>query len=263
MSCGLAFCRSSITPGPDGNLWFTSTSAATQAAGGCHGDVGRITPDGTITLGYALERSSRCGAAGCGGPTPDVCTYTDIATGPDGALWFTSESAIRRLSPDSALIATGAGAGGAAHVKLFGVDGVSGIPVQLGGGFLAYDPGFLGGVQAAVVAVGADVFVVTGVGSGGGPHIRLFQVTSFDDWTVAPVGGGFFAYDLGFTGGVRVAATTTAGSLLILTGVGQGGGAHVKVFQVTDLTTGAVVQLGGGFFAYDPGFLGGVNVGAQ
>jgi hypothetical protein len=149
-------------------------------------------------------------------------------------------------------------------VKLFGVDSVSGIPVQLGGGFFAYDPGFLGGVQAAVVAVGADVFVVTGVGSGGGPHIRLFKVTDLGDGIVAPVGGGFFAYDLGFTGGARIAATTdTAGRLLIVTGVGSGGGAHVKVFLVTDLAAGAVVQLGGGFFAYDPGFLGGVNVGAQ
>jgi hypothetical protein len=37
----------------------------------------------------------------------------------------------------------------------------------------------------------------------------------------------------------------------------------VKLFQVTNLGTGAVVQLGGGFFAYAPGFTGGVNVGAQ
>jgi hypothetical protein len=32
---------------------------------------------------------------------------------------------------------------------------------------------------------------------------------------------------------------------------------------VTDLATGAVVELGGGFFAYDPAFTGGVNVGAE
>jgi len=35
------------------------------------------------------------------------------------------------------------------------------------------------------------------------------------------------------------------------------------VFQVTDLVTGAVVQLGGGFLAYNIGFTGGVNVGAE
>jgi hypothetical protein len=48
-----------------------------------------------------------------------------------------------------------------------------------------------------------------------------------------------------------------------VTGVGSGGGAHVKVFQVTNLATGTAVQLGPGFFAYDPAFTGGVNVGAQ
>ncbi len=72
------------------------------------------------------------------------------------------------------------------------------------------------------------------------------------------------AYDTGFTGGARVAATTDAnGQLFIVTGVGPGGGPHVKLFQVTNLVTGDVVQLGAGFFPYDPGFIGGVNVGAQ
>ncbi len=73
------------------------------------------------------------------------------------------------------------------------------------------------------------------------------------------------AYDPGFTGGARIAATTDVddGSLLIITGVGSGGGPHVKLFKVTDLAMGDVVQVGPGFFAYDPAFLGGVNVGAR
>jgi hypothetical protein len=72
------------------------------------------------------------------------------------------------------------------------------------------------------------------------------------------------AYDPGFTGGARVAATADqAGNLIIVTGVGSGGGAHVKVFRVSNLSTGDAVQLGDGFFAYDPGFLGGVNIGAR
>jgi hypothetical protein len=112
--------------------------------------------------------------------------------------------------------------------------------------------------------VGSDVFMVTGVGSGGGPHIRLFKVTDLAAGTAVPVGPGFMAYDAGFTGGARVAATmNAAGDLLIVTGVGSGGGPHVKVFRVTDLATGAVEQLGPGFLAYDPGFTGGVNVGAE
>jgi hypothetical protein len=161
------------------------------------------------------------------------------------------------------LVSTGTGPTGGPHVKLFAVTS-AGAPVQLGGGFFAYDMGFTGGVQAAFANTRLGLFVVTGVGSGGGPHVKLFRVTSLQTGAVTQVGPGFMAYDPGFTGGVRVAASADAeGNLLIVTGVGSGGGAHVKAFRVTDLTTGAAVQLGDGFFAYDPGFLGGVNVGAR
>jgi hypothetical protein len=166
--------------------------------------------------------------------------------------------------PGPTLISTGTGPTGGPHVKLFHFDPVAATATQLGGGFFAYDPGFVGGVQATVVRAQGSIYLVTGVGSGGGPHIRLFKVTDLSTGAVAPVGAGFFAYDPGFTGGARVAATTDAeGNLLIVTGVGSGGGAHVKVFRVTSLATGTVVELGGGFLAYDPAFTGGVNVGAQ
>jgi hypothetical protein len=165
--------------------------------------------------------------------------------------------------PAGILVSTGTGAGGGPHVKLFRVDG-AGSPTQLGGGFFAYDPGFIGGVQATLVSVGGELFVVTGVGSGGGPHIKLFKVTDLAAGNAVQVGPGFLAYDPGFTGGARVAATgDDQGQMMIVTGVGSGGGAHVKVFEVTDRAAGTVVQLGGGFFAYDPAFLGGVNVGAE
>jgi len=54
-----------ITPGPDGNLWFTE---------GIGNKIGRITPSGQITE-FALSSPDS-------GPS-------DITTGPDGALWFT------------------------------------------------------------------------------------------------------------------------------------------------------------------------------
>jgi hypothetical protein len=166
--------------------------------------------------------------------------------------------------PAGVLVSTGTGAGGGPHVNLFRFDPETATSTQLGGGFLAYDPGFVGGVQATLVSAGGEVFVVTGVGSGGGPHIKLFKVTDLAAGTAAQAGPGFLAYDPGFTGGARVAATVDdAGRFLIVTGVGPGGGAHVKVFQVTDAAAGAVLQLGGGFFAYDPGFTGGVNVGVE
>jgi 6-phosphogluconolactonase (cycloisomerase 2 family) len=164
----------------------------------------------------------------------------------------------------SSLVSTGTGAGGGPHVRLFQFDTVESTPAPLGGGFFAYAPGFTGGVQATLVRAQGGLFLVTGVGSGGGPHIRLFRVTDLLTGAVTPVGPGFFAYAPGFTGGARVAATTDAyGNLLIVTGAGAGGGPHINVFRVTNLVTGAVVQLGGGFFAYNPAFTGGVNVGAQ
>src|SRR5262249_61718723 len=117
---------------------------------------------------------------------------------------------------------------------------------------------------ATLVRGPGGLFVVTGAGAGGGPHVRLFRVTDLATGTVVPIGPGFLAYDVGFTGGVSVAATTDgAGRLLIVTGAGPGGGPHVRVFQVTDLTTGAVTQLGGGFLAYGLGFTGGVSVGVE
>jgi 6-phosphogluconolactonase (cycloisomerase 2 family) len=167
------------------------------------------------------------------------------------------------LVPPRVLISTGTGPGGGPHVNLFRFDAANSVPTQLGGGFFAYDPGFTGGVQATLVGVQGDYYLVIGVGSSGGPHIKIFRVTDFATGAVTALGGGFMAYDPGFTGGARVAASAdAAGNLFIVTGAGPGGGAHVKVFLVTDLTTGAVIQLGDGFFAYDPGFLGGVNVGA-
>jgi len=63
-----------ITAGPDGNLWFTETSA---------NQIGRVTPTGTITE-FSL------------GTTP-YAGLTSIAAGPDGNVWFT-EPALNRIA---------------------------------------------------------------------------------------------------------------------------------------------------------------------
>jgi hypothetical protein len=81
---------------------------------------------------------------------------------------------------------------------------------------------------------------------------------------VNALGGGFFAYNPAFTGGVNVAVADLDGDTQpeIITSPGAGGGPHVRMFKV-DRTTGNVTSLGDGFFAYDPGFTGGVRVTAQ
>ena len=64
-----------ITNGPDGNRWFTEGTEFTSAPA----KIGRITPAGSITE-FAPDV-----AAGC-----NVCIITDIAQGPGGMLYLTS-----------------------------------------------------------------------------------------------------------------------------------------------------------------------------
>ena len=116
----------------------------------------------------------------------------------------------------------------------------------------AYDPAFRGGVRVAMADINGDGTpdLITAAGDGGGPHIRVF------DGVTHNVINEFLAYDPAFTGGVYVAAGDVDGdgNAEIITGAGEGGGPHVKVF---DGMTGAVK---GSFFAYDAAFRGGVSV---
>lgn len=144
-------------------------------------------------------------------------------------------------------VVTGAGPGGGPHVRIFSM---SGAPL---GGFFAYDGGFAGGVSVAVgdVLGDAKAEIVTGPTFGGGPHVRVF------DGSGAAL-AGFFAYDPSFTLGIRVAAgeVLSGGPAEIVVGPAAGGGPHVRVFT----GSGAVQSE---WFAYDPGFPGGVNVAAN
>ncbi len=72
---GIDLFATSITPGPDGNLWFTETGA---------NKIGRITPAGTISE-FATRKLQ--------GEQPQY-----ITSGPDGALWFTSLHYVWRLT---------------------------------------------------------------------------------------------------------------------------------------------------------------------
>ncbi|PYR76291.1 MAG: hypothetical protein DMF86_12800 [Acidobacteria bacterium] len=146
-------------------------------------------------------------------------------------------------------IITGAGPGGGPHVEVF-----SGFDGSVLRSFFAYTPGFTGGVYVAAGDVDGDGYadIITGAGPGGGPHVEVFSGRT------GALIRSFFAYAPAFTGGVRVAAGDLNGDgrAEIITGAGPGGGPHVRVF---DGATGAELT---GLFAFDPGFTGGVNVGA-
>ena len=126
-------------------------------------------------------------------------------------------------------IVTAAGAGGASHIKIF-----DGITKQEIASFFAYDPSFRGGVSIAAFDVNNDgtVDLVTGAGFGGGPEVKVFSGVDFS------LIKSFFAYAIDFTGGVFVAAgdLLSDGTYEIVTGAGEGGGAHVKVWDYDTLT---------------------------
>jgi len=144
-------------------------------------------------------------------------------------------------------IVVGSGPG---HSPMVWVFKQNGTPVT---SFVPYDPNFKGGVNVAAADVTGDskAEIITGAGSGGGPHVRIFDGSG-------QAVGGFFAYDPAFHGGVNVAAgdVNGAGKAEIVTGAGPGGGPHVRVFD------GSGTPVGGGFFAYDAHFVGGVSVAA-
>ena len=99
---------------------------------------------------------------------------------------------------------------------------------------------------------------LTGTGAGGGPHVRIWNVEGGRLTEV--FGQGFFSYDPAFRGGVHVACRDLTGDGVaeLITAPGPGGGPHVRVWSVT----GGVLSELTGFFAYHPGFAGGVAVAA-
>ncbi len=119
-------------------------------------------------------------------------------------------------------------------------------------------PGFDGGINVATADVTGDgvLDVIVGTGPGGGPHVKVFDGTKLSQGPDAALMASFYAFDLGFLGGVTVAAADLNGDgrAEVIVGAGPGAGPHVKVFN------GASFELLASFFAYDQEFQGGVNV---
>jgi hypothetical protein len=146
-------------------------------------------------------------------------------------------------------IIVGAGPGGAPEVKVF--DGRSGALLQ---DFFAFTSSFTGGVFVAGGDINNDgrADIIVGADAGGAPEVKVFSGAN------GAVLRDLFAYNVGFTGGVRVAAGDVNGDGFadIITGAGPGGAPEVKVFSGA---SGALLQ---DYFAFSPSFTGGVFVAA-
>jgi len=144
-------------------------------------------------------------------------------------------------------LVTGAGPGGAAHVKVF--DGATNAILSQ---WFAYPITFTGGVFVAVGDIGNDgtIEVVTGAGAGGAPVVAVW-----DPYTGVLL-AQFYAYAEDFIGGVRVGVSDGNGDgiLDIITGAGKGGGPQVNGFSFPDL------DLLFSFYSGDPANTGGVYV---
>jgi hypothetical protein len=105
-------------------------------------------------------------------------------------------------------VITGTNGNGGPEVKAFsGANALTSPTPTIIDDFFAYAPAFNGGASVAALDVNGDgkADIITGAGSGGGPHVRIF-----DGGTGLQLQGNtsdsFFAYDAIFSGGVYVGA---------------------------------------------------------
>ncbi len=176
------------------------------------------------------------------------------------------------------------GAGSSSQVKV--IDGTKLNQLQANGqiadsallaSFFAFDEGFKGGLSLAVGDVNRDGIseVIIGAGAGGGPQVKVIDGTKLTQQQAGGVIadsallGSFFAYNPVFAGGVTVGFSKNVFRRDLIVGAGPGGGPHVKIIDGTKLTqtqtNGQIADsaLLASFFAFDPGFAGGVNVAAD
>ncbi len=166
-------------------------------------------------------------------------------------------------------IIVGAGPGGGPQVNVY-----DGATLNLIASFYALSAGFTRGVYVAAGDTNGDRLaeIIVGAGAGGGPQVGVFNgsgalLSSFFAFAAGGGGGsaasGTAAVGNGgsssstFTGGVRVATVdpTGTGRARILAAAGPGGGPEVQEFD------SSTIALLSSFFAYNPGFSGGVFVG--
>lgn len=150
-----------------------------------------------------------------------------------------------------AKITTGPGAGGGPHIKTHNANDT------LEANF--FDGSETTGKRVARGDLDGDGVdeIITAGGANSSGFVSVYTATGTFVVSVLPYGNNF-------RGGVFVAAGDVDGDGRdeVITGAGPGGGPHVRTFRYI-FATNSPASLSGsnGFFAYDPGFGGGVSVG--
>jgi CubicO group peptidase (beta-lactamase class C family) len=288
--------KSGALPGNSGQLYRNQDGTVWAAA--FNSDVtqdgtGSTFPSRDTAFSSALRQLvDRALAAAASGPSPtefplgaSVSGFTPVVNlRADGATvrianpfpGFTGE--IRRAAgdlngdnvPD---IVWAAGPGGGPEVKVF--DGATGVVLA---DFYAFAPTFTGGIFVALGDVNGDghLDIIVGAGAGGGPEVKVIDGTKLTQLQAnGEIGNSalladFYAFAPTFGGGVSVAAgdVNGDGQADVIAGAGPGGGPEVKVIDGTKLNqpqaNGEIsnAALLADFYAYDPGFGGGVFVAA-
>ncbi|MFN6050132.1 MAG: hypothetical protein ACK47R_04820 [Planctomycetia bacterium] len=157
------------------------------------------------------------------------------------------------------LFAAGADAGGGPIVRVNFSDGTA-------YSFFAYSIDYRGGVRVTMGDLNGDGNneVICGAGAGGGPNIRVFNVTS----SGATLVSNFFAFEPWFTGGVYVAAgnlngdTSSSGNGIddLIVSAGPGGGPRVIAYSGSQTSYVNLNSQLADYFVYSPMFTGGVSV---